>query len=1628
MTDTDLNLKESAPLDSRLFFDQSLKDSTLDPDFGQQLTKYLGENVLFKGREGNVIDSRTYLSFLFLGMLFSVDHSDISKKMKLFERYWYFDQTENRLKMVIIRQVGTRFKLIMKCVDFSGSQDRKWSADDVNEILHLANHKAYDYEVELHWYNVIIENTGEQSTVLHNAYVFLTEETKKVSFSKLPEGYKAETFTPQGKFRTVPIEVPEEMKDKNVDLLSMRSETEPTNQDKMRKLMKYVHYLLDCIVQVPGNSLDAASTDAQCGILYGILLNFPNAVSDLMVERSLSKEYMMRWRVKSRAEENLYSTHVVGFVSEDHVIVEGPIPNIEVSRTMYDMGLTKYLEHSGRAELALVSFNTISLETVGKKQPVEFVDGIQKITDAIDEHSIGSTKRKLVNHVDEFLQRISSQMITHSFTETRNYLSSYVTGLLSASPARKQFDVSQYKTSKLGYYLGKHNTGFVMATRKANRNIVINVFERASLDKHTRNLIKNKLIQFSPKLTPHVEELIFVNIFVIGNDNAEGLSIEYSKSMDIETTVEYSKLNEMWVVENSELEELPIFDFHYHLTSQTLENSRSARIENYFNNRDKIMSNINSIKGLARGLLHNHVYSFTYDRQFNFFHLSFEYQKKKLYSVFGFGAERDVAWDMIDKIKVLNQDVPLFTNDIVIAMIACKRKADDRYSIAAIPQKKMHICDTRRKRNIAKCIIPYSLDKFSPASNKVLLLEDEYKFPLIDPLGYAPQKNYLRNIERISNSIMIGMMSKNLIIDIMHGNIVDIGMNVAFIVSGPAFGMLADKIAASAKTSTALKSGVLKVGSSFLRRAASFLFVGYDLIKSSIKYYKHNDSSALLNVKVDAAYISIDLAETGIEIAEVSGLIAGVSAVANPFGLALGAVLFVSTDVYSSFKKVEAINSIIHLSKTERFFEGVRAFFGLDPEQHIEDVLDEKKANDEIIMNAMNFLRDNKQIKRYILPIVVIKNEHIYAKRKCWKYFPIKCLFSKTTVSLKKTLNLQSPKIIDLHERRSKFKIIRSISEKSPRGTEYFCIPPGGSLGVTNHLLYIKCVNSIGLENVNANSTNNTYILLNSGDDIVRGFLNSENIFDLTSGHKTISGGNHNDRFILRSGSLSGYLHGYGGRDILDVSAVLYDIVYVNQSYVHTSSHSIGLYLESIEELYGRSGEPDIVECWCSAHQIGLQGGNKTRWDEIRVPPSHCEYNVSFYVGEFTLIENWAEAGIFKYYTLNSQVIIKINSSGNSVHEVYLHISFPDLISLDVTELKEDSQSFFILKTGNKSEIRIQTRTAKYVKLIFKDGVYMDLGKEREIAKLDTKNTAEQEIAKYAGSVASSTISLVIHSRFRNETVVLSRGMHTTDVDYAINIMHNNPNHDSHLIGSLHENIYIIRAKPVKKIDELSVNVTVYISNHPNQTSLIDFDTLTKEISHIHPSGSFFIRTIIVDSHNIDMILCITDETKSVKQFGRVVIVGVLEKDLYKTITIMHGRPLKIRVETNDTSEITKIYLAPYPITFDSENIIVLTTNDISDENIEIRINKTVERCEFYSLNDSLILSNVLFVLPYDSENAFFLIFQNFKNHSQMQTSVISLNNRKIYMENEKQQYTMAKSSNYLTKRLFDQQYYWPII
>lgn len=427
--------------------------------------------------------------------------------------------------------------------------------------------------------------------------------------------------------------------------------------------------------------------------------------------------------------------------------------------------------------------------------------------------------------------------------------------------------------------------------------------------------------------------------------------------------------------------------------------------------------------------------------------------------------------------------------------------------------------------------------KSAPEDQRVQLIEFASQYSVVGTKQAEVKKlfqlgrwqEHFTKVSQVSNLISKGVIAKKALISFLKGDYEDVAIDLGFIGGSSLLGQFSKELEAMGEAflfeGKNLLGNGFKAASPFFKRGTS-AFMVYDLAQA-VKELNSKDSAALVRVVGDSIYIGVDIAEIGIEIAEVFEIFEGVSAITGPIGEVIGAVVFLGTDIYQAVQRVKQIDAMLHLTGSEKFREGVRAFLGMSMEGYLNDLLQDKQFNEAVIKQKSEFLKQHPTIKNYLFPTEKqICHKESYLEGEKWQGGkPRRRLVEvcdKTEPDLDNQIFLDE--IQEITWSRAKPEV--------PESGDLLCFPPGtgGSSGRSYY-----CQNAIGISDPNHKAANYTLISVGEGVDRVQGFLTSPNIIVANNGDKHLIGGNQNDSFTLQGDVISGYIDGKGGVNTLDL-------------------------------------------------------------------------------------------------------------------------------------------------------------------------------------------------------------------------------------------------------------------------------------------------------------------------------------------------------------------------------------------------------------------------------------------------------------------------------------------------------------
>ncbi|WCR53339.1 MAG: hypothetical protein PG981_000361 [Wolbachia endosymbiont of Ctenocephalides orientis wCori] len=214
----------------------------------------------------------------------------------------------------------------------------------------------------------------------------------------------------------------------------------------------------------------------------------------------------------------------------------------------------------------------------------------------------------------------------------------------------------------------------------------------------------------------------------------------------------------------------------------------------------------------------------------------------------------------------------------------------------------------------------------------------------------------------------------------------------------------------------------------------------------------------------------------------------------------------------------------------------MRAFIGLKPEPYVEELIEEKQINNQLVNQGLEYLKQHRDIKMYVFPTgkSVIDSCKAVEIVPTWEptklcgplpctIFPGKAQQEKCTTKFQVDLN----NTVLLDKKMTGIKWSRARPDNPSEG-ELFCLPKGDDELAPSEGTYY-CENTIGIKYSHNRTGNYTLVALDKGNDRAKGFKDSSNIFLVDDdGFKELHGGDKDDIFSIQGNNITGDIDGKG--------------------------------------------------------------------------------------------------------------------------------------------------------------------------------------------------------------------------------------------------------------------------------------------------------------------------------------------------------------------------------------------------------------------------------------------------------------------------------------------------------------------
>ncbi|MFP3027987.1 MAG: hypothetical protein ACEY3L_17725 [Wolbachia sp.] len=875
--------------------------------------------------------------------------------------------------------------------------------------------------------------------------------------------------------------------------------------------------------------------------------------------------------------------------------------------------------------------------------------------------------------------------------------------------------------------------------------------------------------------------------------------------------------------------------------------------------------------------------------------------------------------------------------------------------------------------------------------------------------------NHLNRVKKISSITMHGMIAKNILADFLTGDYQGVAINVGFIAGGQGFAKVAE--VASRKglnllsEEKVLLGRSLRVASPFLARGTS-AFIIYDLV-NQVKAFKNGTEGALVGVVGDSIYLGVDAAEIGIEVAEGFEVLEGVSSITGPIGAGVGTAVFIYTDIYMAVKRVDKIDEIIHLTRGEKFIEGLRAFIGMRPEQYVEKLMEEKQLYNQLVKQGFEYLKEYSDIQSYVFPT----DRSVVGS--CRKVLHTTSLgirhYYTEECTTKFEIDLDSTVLLD--RKRNDIKWSRA-RPNNPSGGKLFCLPKGDDEPAPSYGSYL-CKNAIGLSD---NKTEGyTLINLGEGEDYAKGFKDSSNIFVVNDGSKEYYGGNKNDIFVLQGDLIEGSLYGEDGIDTLDLTEFAQEAVSVNV-YLNTNIGTImynrygysGFQINSVERVLGRKAKADHIFSACETKFLDGNGGKEDQLDYLEIKDNNCVYDIQVIVRNYTEVNNLALKGNFNYIVpfQKGSASVKLLANFENNHRFIFDYLLADIQSIDIKDHNSIKFNFFPKVVDGSFSIAISYNVMDNIIYQLKDSAEIKVGKERNLYAIQNTNKTIDEIIESYPAIANKL----------NMTIAVQDGDESILVGYGkCEVIYNNPIYNSHLIGNGGKNIYVITIASGEQRYEHNIfsmpQINIY---NPDQASSIDTLDLRNVIKIIQDDLKIHINLPRIFQDGNDLLVKLETEVKQsfLLEVPTVEVLTIRLRnglDWYgKLCIISDSAPMKISSE---------LELKPLPLIFEKDKEIIVVTGQDVEKDTELIISRKGGNYTFVRSNSNDLMITNAFDSTISKDDFCSITLSKFYKTPKMKTLSIKFTDKEIVLKDYEKEISTARDVNVVKKEYKDQVY-----
>lgn len=871
------------------------------------------------------------------------------------------------------------------------------------------------------------------------------------------------------------------------------------------------------------------------------------------------------------------------------------------------------------------------------------------------------------------------------------------------------------------------------------------------------------------------------------------------------------------------------------------------------------------------------------------------------------------------------------------------------------------------------------------------ICSDEEQQEWLEKIEYETSKSHVEKLSLVSHYVNTGLLTKDILSALCRGEWKEVAVNLEFILGSEILGKVSNRMLIQGSQleaeahllekelgienpkiwSLLLNEEVTFIGKKLflgkvLQIAGTFVSSSTDLLaiynlKQAIEAYQKGDKTVVPDI-VGTSVISINgAAGVSLSAAAVLGFVERSTArLINPYLAALSTLAWLGTSVYKTEMHIEAIQKYVYLSAKEHYIEFMRSFLNYQPSSYLQA----KSNNEQLVLHALDFLKNHTDFRWYIAPI-----------------------FSADNVAL-----LENSTVLLDHKRTL---LLSTATPDEPSEGHLACLPGVPEDNQSNsHFAYL-CSGAFGLEYLLNRTAEIVLVNLGAGNDTAFGIPDFPNYFLVQNGKKNYMGGDEGNIFRLESNATTGRLTGGKKSDAL----ILEQFNSEEGAYLLIDNHrdlcvkkgmledfdplpclSNSIELNKINQIYGRRKQQDVIYLDQDFQFIDGYGGYDKEHPDIFIAKS---YRSSLVLRNNTLVlislTNTIQSIDYQIPAMEiGEAEIRTNFSATIKHRFFFNAILENILcmkvqndTLTVSVFVEDDTdvSTFTIKlfdpnflSQGQPHFKNVTNFEKHSSYFFENMELKLVNNEQLFGQeiLSNNKTLEEKIDRFSTLARYLEKTLTIQL-LNNDTLAIGGRSH----DY----FSIDGSSVSHLIGNGGENVYLI-IPPKKDVLFPLAEITLYASPSTLSDSNEQFDTLDlcAVTDYLKKNCPQAVISSNLSLEGDDLILVLTSYIRAGRRCTDVNTTWNLAyirlKDgiyWYKKIDILLEDKIAQHITTVDGENWT--LTGPSLIFKEYKNIINLMPSDMG-ENSEIVLLRNSGNYSFFRNESDLILTNVHTATP----------------------------------------------------------------